>query len=467
MTHSRNFNHPRIKTAIAACIAASFASGAYAAPGDLIGSPLVIGTSSINAPPNDGPRIASDANGNQVVAWVDYPSGNILAQRFLANGTPIGSAIQIAAASPSDQGGEVTNPAVAVNASGQFVVAWANEGPRILWQIPYLAAYSAWPVTLHARTFQADGTPVSSDIQFADMPLSWTSVNRAAVAIDDDGDFVVGWWQATQSIIFDVGLYPAHYSESQAVYARVYSAAGKAKIGPIKIDSGRATRKTQKQPLIGHLAGPVAVGMDSVGNFAIAWQSSELSTAGSASQINVRSYTIAGTASGTATVVNQTPVGTTSIAGTGGPMMAMNRSGQYVLTWSGCEYTKSDGSISVSVCARIFQPGGVPAGNEFSVNADLPLTYSYSYTWAPVAIDANGNFVIASNLERDNQELVRLFFADGTPRSASVALSQGQQQLYQAIGVSLDSQDDVDAIYLGLNSGVGSNPVLLQPISGN
>lgn len=454
---------PGALTAIAACLATGLAAPAFGAAGDLIGSPASAGTTSTNYPFNNGPRVASDANGNLVTTWVADQNGAILAQRFDASGHALGSPIQVAAAKPSDKGW-VTNPVVAVNASGQFVIAWTDEAPRIFWTaipIPIngpLLSYSAWPTTLHARTFKADGTPVSGDVQFANMPLDSIGFTSASVAMDDDGDFVAGWWEGSRSVSVDFYV-PALYTESQSVYARVYSNSGKARTAAIRIDSGRANKKVPTQPPVGHLAGPVAVGMDGAGNFTAAWNTIDTTATTVTSNIMAKSFTVAGKASGSAITVNQTPVGIF-----GG--LAMNRSGQSAVTWVGCQSNLN--SDSEQICARSFQPGNVAASGEITVPTDLGLQSTYSYTNPSIAIDAAGNFIVGANIEVGNAQIVRLFAANGAPLSPTVTLPQAQNQPDSGFGVSMDASGNAAAAYIGASgSDPSSNPVLLQRISGH
>src|SRR5437867_462885 len=72
-----------------------------------------------------GPAVASDANGNFVVVWTDVRDGSIIGlegQRFNAAGTPLGSDFQVNSYTTSYQ----RSPAVASDQNGNFVVAWES-----------------------------------------------------------------------------------------------------------------------------------------------------------------------------------------------------------------------------------------------------------------------------------------------------------------------------------------------------
>ena len=74
------------------------------------------------------PSVALDANGNFVVAWQSYgqdgSSYGVFGQRFNATGVPQGSEFQVNSYTTSAQRG----PCVASAANGNFVVVWDSNG---------------------------------------------------------------------------------------------------------------------------------------------------------------------------------------------------------------------------------------------------------------------------------------------------------------------------------------------------
>ncbi len=77
------------------------------------------------------PAIASDPSGNFVVAWnsngssgTDTSNYSVQAQRYDATGNPLGSQFQVNTYTTSFQ----SSPAVAIDTSGNFVVAWQSFG---------------------------------------------------------------------------------------------------------------------------------------------------------------------------------------------------------------------------------------------------------------------------------------------------------------------------------------------------
>ena len=72
------------------------------------------------------PAVASDAIGNFVVAWFSYQDGGVygvFAQRYTANGAPRGAEFRVNSYTTYNQ----VFPAVASDASGNFVVAWHSN----------------------------------------------------------------------------------------------------------------------------------------------------------------------------------------------------------------------------------------------------------------------------------------------------------------------------------------------------
>jgi hypothetical protein len=441
------------RTAIVIGIASGFAQATLAAPGDLIGDPIVAGTISQMG---GNPQIASDTSGNSVIAWVDG-GGNIVAQRYAADGTARGSQFQIAAAHASGDG-QVTSPAVAVNASGQFTVAWADMAKSNGWAIGWYGIGFEWyrsPGTVHVKTFQADGTPVSGDVQVASTPYGSLSPNSVAVAMDDDGDFVATWIAGQRSIAFDEYV-PADFNERSGVYARVYNASGKPKTFALKVDSGKL--KARNAVKSGREVYDTAVGMDGSGNFTVIWNVSDY-TAGT-SLVEGHSYNVKGKSSSATFSIGDIYAPWSPVA------IAMNRNGQYVVGWL-------DNNAVLS--ARSYGTGNVAVSGKVSVASDLSLSGNgSSYNNGPaVAIDASGNFITLSlvNVTADNYngyasvKSVRLFATDGTPLSASILLPKNDGYESTSGTVAMDAAGDAVAAYSNFppNSSIGE--LVLQRIA--
>jgi hypothetical protein len=435
------------RAAVAISIAAGFAQQAFAAPGDLIGIPIVAGS----VQQATDPRIAGDADGNTVVVWTDG-GGNIVARRYTKDGSPRDDQFLIAAAHPIGSG-HVASPQVAVNASGQFTVVWADIAKPRQWGIGLGRVGIGWqsyPTTLHAKTFQSDGSPVSGDIQVASMPDSSNVIPSASVAMDNNGDFAVSWNSDRRTVELAVSM-SGIYTESAAIYARVYSAVGKPKTSALTVDSGKL--KSTLHSLTGHWVDMTSVGMDGSGNFTVAWGSRDYADGQSNSYVvNGRSYSGKGAADGAAFTISNTG-GIPAIA------MAMNQSGQYTVAWN------SD--LSSPLSARSYQADNVPVSDVIAVAADLDTTFGTS--GPAVAIDASGDFIIAGNVSvgNANDKIVRLFAPGGAPLSSSVLLPQNDNFYFSGVSVAMDSAGNAVAAYSNdPPDSTDPGQVLLQRIAG-
>jgi RTX calcium-binding nonapeptide repeat (4 copies)/Beta-propeller repeat len=185
-------------------VAYEFASGAtsevrdvriarFDTQGSLLGSSAIAASDR----PEFAPSIAMDAVGNFVVAYTyEYLSIigsrdlDVHAQRFAADGSPRGDAFAVAGAGSDDE----FEPAVAMNADGQFVVAYTADRSQTSLSAPLsiLTSSDVFAVPYNADGTHADGTPeiFSSSVRVAD-----DAVNEfhPAVAIGANGGFVVAY----------------------------------------------------------------------------------------------------------------------------------------------------------------------------------------------------------------------------------------------------------------------------------
>src|SRR5690606_17835951 len=120
-----------------------------------------------------------------VVAWQSYGSGgtdtsqySIQAQRYAANGTPLGSEFQVNTYTTGRQ----RHPSVAVDSQGNFVVAWESEGS---------SGTDTSADSIQAQRCAGHGTPLGSQFQVN----SYTTPGQRApsVAAARQRNFVVAW----------------------------------------------------------------------------------------------------------------------------------------------------------------------------------------------------------------------------------------------------------------------------------
>ncbi len=149
----------------------------YNASGVAQGNEFLVNTHTTND--QSSPAIAMDADGNFVIAWwsqdQDGDAQGIYAQRYNAVGETQGSEFQVNTYTTSSQ----LAPSIAMDADGDFVIAWQSTG-----QDGNLTG-------TFARRYNASGEPQGSEFQVN----TYTTSNQlnASISMDADGDFVITW----------------------------------------------------------------------------------------------------------------------------------------------------------------------------------------------------------------------------------------------------------------------------------
>src|SRR5687767_1349743 len=207
------------------------------------------------------PAVAVDADGDLVVTWYsegqDGDRRGVYAQLYDETGAAVGDEFLVNAHTTGSQ----TNPSVAVDPDGDFVIAWQSENQD----------GAGWGV--YARRFEETGAPQGGEF----LVNTTTSANQQtpAVAMDAAGNFVVVW----------------ESTATRGIYARRYDASGAA-LG----DEFRATSTTgsafQFAP---------AVAMSPAGAFVVSWGGGG---SGDSQGVFMRRFDATGAAQGNDALVN-------------------------------------------------------------------------------------------------------------------------------------------------------------------
>jgi len=163
---------------------------------------------------------------------------SIQAQRYAANGTPLGGEFQVNTYTTSFQ----AVPAVGVDGQGNFVVAWTSNGG---------SGTDTNTASIQARRYDGAGTALGG--QFQVNSLTTNTQAEPSVAVAPQGVFVVSFRSAVSS-----GSDTAFAS----VQARRYAPNGVALTQDFQINSYTS----------GNQLGPV-IAADGQGNFVVAWMS--------------------------------------------------------------------------------------------------------------------------------------------------------------------------------------------------
>ncbi len=202
--------------------------------------PLDWAQSTLNATPN---AVASDAAGNFIVVWEsdgqDGKNEGIYARLFDAGGSPQGPEFLV---NDTVWDGAQTQPAVAMNADGAYVIVWQTD------------AYSdpaADKFDVYARLVDKDGND-SGEFR---VNTGFTSGDQTdpSVAVRDDGSFVVAWTSKDQD------------GDREGIFAQRFDAAGAEVGGQIQVNN--ITPDKQLYP---------SIDSNAAGDFAITWTGKDL-----------------------------------------------------------------------------------------------------------------------------------------------------------------------------------------------
>jgi hypothetical protein len=117
------------------------------------------------------PDVGIDKEGNFVVSW--YIGWNILIQRFKADGSKIGEAIQAIGHVKT----KTDKTSLAVKSSGEFVVAW-SDFRNVNWDI-------------YAQRFDAEGNPLGENFRVNND--QGDNIQQSPVVVTDDKNYYFAW----------------------------------------------------------------------------------------------------------------------------------------------------------------------------------------------------------------------------------------------------------------------------------
>jgi Ca2+-binding RTX toxin-like protein len=329
------------------------------------GSEFLVNTSTLSD--QTAAAIAIDADGDFIVTWASRyqlfeltnPYG-IYAQRFNANGTPVGSEFQV---NTTTTAANYDAPAIVTKDDGSFIVVWQSLGQ------------DGDGTGIFAQRFNANGAAVGNELQVND----FTTGNQSApaIAVDANGNFIVTWVSGTE-----VGT--GQDGSSYGVYAKLYNANGSVRKSEFLVN----TTTTGNQS-----AASVAMAAD--GTFVVAWNSSNpggLTQDGDRTGIIAQSFDADGTALGDEIVVNTF---TTGIQAT--PTVAMSDAGNFVILWN----SRSQDGDGDGIYGQGFNADGSRDGDEFVVNTFTTNAQNN----AAIATNGNASFItawISTNQDGDN-----------------------------------------------------------------
>jgi len=279
------------------------------------------------------PSVAMDAEGNFVVTWhgPGVSEEDIFARRFDPNGQPLGDEFCVNSFTESRQ----QFPNVTMSAAGAFAVVWECE--KVEARVICSQLYDAYGVAV-GEEFEVNVLP---DCRYPD------------AAMDANGNFAVVWMQD---------------KSSNSIIARLYNADGTIRTEPFEVSTIDFSSLTQP-----------SIAMAESGDFMVVWDGDP--KLASLDDVHARWYKFDGTARGEQFVVNTTLAGAQQ-----NPRVAMNSRGEFVIVWD----SKIDPNVNErDIFGQRYDSSCRPIGDEFQVN-----TYAVDDQKYPaVAISGKGGFV--------------------------------------------------------------------------
>jgi hypothetical protein len=284
------------------------------------------------------PSVAADASGNFVVVWnsIQDPGYGVFGQRYASSGAPLGLEFRVNTYTTGAQ----EAPAVAADASGNFVVVWTSSQDG--------SGYGVF-----GQRYASSGTPLGPEFRVNTYTTNGQA--EAVVASDPSGNFVVVWSSGQDG-------------DGYGVFGQRYASSG-TPLGPeFRVNTSTAYNQY----------GPSVATDPTTGNFVVVWTSVDV--VGSSYGVFGQRYANSGVPLGpefrvnTYTTYDQYRASVTADA-----------TGNFVVVWSSYE----DGS-GYGVFGQRYLGSGAPLGAEFRVNTFL----TFDQVRPHVAADSSGDFVV-------------------------------------------------------------------------
>jgi hypothetical protein len=209
----------------------------FSSTGAAVGTEFQVNTFTSNS--QEVPAVAIDPAGDFVVAWESRDQGcsggycsGIFGQRFASSGAPVGTEFQVNTFTSSEK----EKPAVAMDATGNFIVVWESH---------YSDGSSEG---VAAQRYDNTGAPVGTEFQVN--TYTTDAQEHVSVAMGAAGNFVVVWDSYGQD------------GSAEGIFGQRFDSSG-AKVGT-EFQANTYTTNEQEDP---------SVALDAAGNFVVTWYS--------------------------------------------------------------------------------------------------------------------------------------------------------------------------------------------------
>jgi hypothetical protein len=147
------------------------------------------------------PAVAFDPSGRLVIAWASIQDGDasgVYAQRFTSSGTPDGTEFRVNSYTPAHQ----YYTAVDTDDAGSFVIAWSSR-----------LGQDGGGNGVFAQRYDSTGAPIGTNFQVNTYTTGNQGEAPLALAVDDDGDFIVFWDSEDGQDGNDGGVFGQRYQD--------------------------------------------------------------------------------------------------------------------------------------------------------------------------------------------------------------------------------------------------------------
>jgi len=339
------------------------------------------------------PGVAADANGNFVIVWAasasEEDTTKIVAQRFSADGTPQGENFIV---NNFDQSEDQRTPAVAMAATGDFMVTWVGS-----------YNFDRHPDIMGQR-FSADGQAQGGNFIVDDYSIEEVYVIDPKVAVDSDGNFLIAW---IDSRVF------------ADIYAQWYQANG----SPL----GSNFRINEDGWFISPSEETICLYPHSTSGYTVAWYGD--------GGIYARRFTSDSTALGKSFPISA-EFGPNRSAHD--PDIAISDNDHFVITWTDHKgYTLYSNGLFSDIYLQRGDEDSTLIGESTKVNDDSAGGLQIN---PAMAIDKNGNFVIAWEDQRNDEGDIyaRRYSADGSRLGEQFRVNDdeiGDKNIHPAVAI--------------------------------
>lgn len=290
--------------------------------------------------------IATLPNGGFVVSWSSYygttdRSNDIFCRVFEPNCSPVGNEFQINQITIGNQ----TEPSVAAKTSDEFIVAWQG----------YVSEEDQFDI--FAQRMDTNGLPIGNELH-VNNKISSNDQTCPNLTMNNNGSLVIVWESETEP-------------NTTAICCRRYDKNGQAIGDEFQVSTENDSRYPN-------------VAIDPNGNFTIVWIEGTKTNY----SIMARLYNTNGIPVSEPFKVNKDKI--TSFTQ---PAIVMDAAGCFLITWDGDPKLAGNDDIH----ARIYEPNGTPAGEQFVVNSTIEKAQQNPQA----AVNDSGQFIIVWDSEGD------------------------------------------------------------------